>query len=149
MKIQSLLLVLFLVLTPTALAQTTITIASCSYTSTEGEKIRLAFIDTPELKGNSADRILANATRNYFNDLVTWEKVFSRRITKDRYGRRVAKLSKDGINIKVLLLDKRFASIYENYLDQCHGNEWQMQKNQKAFLNKRTHVSPDLAVGED
>ncbi len=123
MKPHALLLVLFLVLAPPALAQTTITIDRCydgdTCTSTDGEKIRLACIDTPELRGKRADPIPAKAARDYLNGLVAGEEVSIRRITKDRYGRTVAELTKDGVNIQERLVDKDFASVYKRYSDQC------------------------------
>ncbi len=123
MKTHALLLVLVLVLAPPALAQTTITIDRCydgdTCTSTDGEKIRLACIDTPELRGKRADPIPAKAARDYLNGLVAGEEVSIRRITKDRYGRTVAELSKDGVNIQERLVDKGFASVYKRYSDQC------------------------------
>ena len=127
MKPLSLLLVLVLVLAPPALAQTTITIDRCydgdTCTSTEGEKIRLACIDTPELRGKRADPIPAKAARDYLNGLVAGEEVSIRRITKDRYGRTVAELSKDGVNIQERLVDKGFASVYKRYSDQCDWSQ--------------------------
>ena len=123
MKAHVLFLLLFLVLAAPALAQSTITIQSCydgdTCTSTSGEKIRLACIDTPELKGNRADPIPAKAARDYLNDLVAGEKVSIRRITKDRYGRTVAEISKEDVNIQQQLVDKGFARIYKRYADQC------------------------------
>ena len=123
MQPHALLLVLVLVLAPPALAQTTITIDRCydgdTCTSTDGEKIRLACIDTPELRGKRADPIPAKAARDYLNGLVAGEEVSIRRITKDRYGRTVAELSKDGVNIQERLVDKGFASVYKRYSDQC------------------------------
>ena len=104
MKPHALLLVLVLVLAPPALAQTTIIIDRCydgdTCTSTKGEKIRLACIDTPELRGKRAEPIPAKAARDYLNGLVAGKEVSIRRITKDRYGRTVAELSKDGMNIQ-------------------------------------------------
>ena len=126
MKTHALLLVLVLVLAPPALAQTTITIDRCydgdTCTSTDGEKIRLACIDTPELRGKRADPIPAKAARDYLNGLVAGEEVSIRRITKDRYGRTVAELSKDAVNIQERLVDKGFASVYKRYSDQCVGS---------------------------
>ena len=123
MKTHALLLVLVLVLAPPALAQTTITIDRCydgdTCTSTDGEKIRLACIDTPELRGKRADPIPAKAARDYLNGLVAGEEVSIRRITKDRYGRTVAELTKDGVNIQERLVDKGLASVYKRYSDQC------------------------------
>ena len=106
-----------------ALAQTTLTIQSCydgdTCTSTTGEKIRLACIDTPELRGSRADPIPAKAARDYLNGLVAGEEVAIRRITKDRYGRTVAEISKEDVNIQQRLVEKGLARVYKRYADQC------------------------------
>ena len=88
-------------------------------TSTKGEKIRLACIDTPELRGLRADPVPAKAARDYLNKLVAGKQVSIRRITKDRYGRTVAELSKGGMNIQKKLVSKGYAQIYQRYADQC------------------------------
>ena len=90
-------------------------------TTIEGEKIRLACIDTPELKGKKADPIPAKEARDFLNNLVTNEEVSIRRITKDRYGRTVAELFNGNINIQKLLVDKGYGQIYKKYSNQC---EW-------------------------
>ena len=94
-------------------------------TTITGEKIRLACIDTPELKGKKADPIPAKAAKDYLNGLIAGEEVFIKRITKDRYQRTVAELSIDGINIQEDLVDKGLAIIYERYASQCN---WSKQK---------------------
>ena len=94
-------------------------------TTITGEKIRLACIDTPELKGERADPIPAKAARDYLNRLIAGEEVFIKRITKDRYQRTVAELSIDGINIQEHLVDKGLATIYERYASQC---DWSKNK---------------------
>ena len=123
MKTHALFLLLLLLLGSPAIAQPTIIIRNCydgdTCTSSTGEKIRLACIDTPELKGNRAKPIPAKAARDYLNDLVAGEKVSIRRITKDRYGRTVAEISKEDVNIQQRLVDKGFARIYKRYADQC------------------------------
>ena len=100
-----------------------ITIQSCydgdTCTTTDGEKIRLACIDTPELRGKKADPIPAKAARDYLNDLVAGSTVTIRRITEDRYGRTVAELSINGMNIQEHLVDEGLAIIYERYASQC------------------------------
>ena len=110
-------------LVPLPVIADTVRIQNCydgdTCTSTKGEKIRLACIDTPELGGKRADPIPAKAARDYLNGLVAGETVSIRRITKDRYGRTVAELSKDGVNIQERLVDKGFASVYKRYSDQC------------------------------
>ena len=104
-----------------------ITIQSCydgdTCTTTDGEKIRLACIYTPELRGKKADPIPAKAAKDYLNDLVARSTVTIRRITEDRYGRTVAELSKGPMNIQEHLVEKGFASIYERYSSQC---KWSM-----------------------
>ena len=101
----------------------TVIIKSCydgdTCTTTTKEKIRLACIDTPELKGNRADPIPAKAARDYLNGLVAGEEVAIRRITKDRYGRTVAEISMDEVNIQQRLVEKGLARIYKRYADQC------------------------------
>ena len=97
-----------------------------SITTTEGEKIRLACIDTSELRGEKADLISAKASKDFLNDLVTGSTVSIKRITKDRYGRTVAELFKSHMNIQEHLVEKNFARIYERYSSQC---EW--PKNRK------------------
>ena len=46
-------------------------------TTIDGEKIRLACIDTPELKGKRADPIPAKEARDYLNNLVDFEIFYS------------------------------------------------------------------------
>ena len=89
--------------------------------TTDGEKIRLACIDTPELKGKRADPIPAEKARDFLNNLLINEEVSIRRITKDRYGRTVAELFNGNINIQKLLVDKGYGQIYRKYSNQC---EW-------------------------
>ena len=90
-------------------------------TTIDGEKIRLACIDTPELKGKKADPIEAKESRDFLNDLVGNKEVNIRRITTDRYGRTVAELYSGNINIQKLLVDKGYGQIYKKYSNQC---EW-------------------------
>ena len=90
-------------------------------TTSEGEKIRLACIDTPELKGKKSNPIPAKLARDFLNDLIAKKEVSIRRITKDRYGRTVAELFKDEINVQELIVEKGFGKIYQKYAYQC---EW-------------------------
>ena len=88
-------------------------------TTLKGEKIRLACIDTPELKGKKANPIPAKLARNFLNDLIAKKEVSIRRITKDRYGRTVAELFKDGVNIQELIVKEGFGEIHQKYAYQC------------------------------
>ena len=88
-------------------------------TSSTGEKIRLACIDTPELRGKRADPVPAKEARDYLRELVVGRKVTIRRITTDRYRRTVAELFIDGSNVQQQLVASGHASIYWRYADQC------------------------------
>ena len=90
-------------------------------TTTKGEKIRLACIDTPELKGIKAKPIKAKESKAFLNDLVNNQELYLKRITNDRYGRTVGELFKDGRNIQKMIVEKGHGKIYKKYSHQC---EW-------------------------
>ena len=101
-----------------------ITIRSCydgdTCTTSTGEKIRLACIDTPELRGKKADPIPAIAARNYLHNLVVNSpRVGIRRITTDRYGRTVAELFTEEFNVQKLMVDSGHATVVSRYAKQC------------------------------
>lgn len=105
-----------------ALAES-VTIRRCydgdTCTTTAGEKIRLACIDTPELRGKRADPISAKKARDYLRGLVVGREVGIRRITTDRYGRTVAELFVDGSNVQQRLVASGHAEIFRRYASQC------------------------------
>ena len=88
-------------------------------TTTKGEKIRLACIDTPELKGPKAKPIEAKASKNFLNNLIANKEISVKRITKDRYGRTVGELFKNGLNIQKMIVEKGHGKIYKKYSHQC------------------------------
>jgi len=88
-------------------------------TTFKGEKIRLACIDTPELKGWKADPIPAKEAKDFVNRLVANQEVSIKRITNDRYGRTVGELLKNEVNIQELIVEKGFGKIYKKYAYQC------------------------------
>ena len=111
-------------------------------TTTSGEKIRLACIDTPEIRGPKADPEPAKAARDFLNSNVAGKEVSIRRINKDRYDRTVAELAKDGINIQKLMVSKGYAEIYKKYADPCPwasnfsgdiSNDFQSSPSEKLF----------------
>ena len=85
----------------------------------DGEKIRLACIDAPKLEGKEDYRFPAKESRDFLNQLVANKKVSIKRITKDRYGRTVAEIFKDGINIQELMVKSGYGKIYKRYSYQC------------------------------
>ncbi len=102
-----------------------VTIESCydgdTCTTTKGDKIRLACINAPELRGKNANPIPAKAAKDYLNHLIKGSTLTIRYITLDRYGRKVAELYKGPINIQEHLVKKGYAQIYKKYSSQC---EW-------------------------
>jgi len=88
-------------------------------TTLEGEKIRLACIDTPELRGPKAQPNQAKAARDYLNNLIAGKEVFIKRINRDRYGRTVAEISINGKNIQQTMFKSGYAEIYSKYAYQC------------------------------
>ena len=126
-----LLLVIFLAAIPLPASESafaslpTVFIKDCydgdTCTTLKGEKIRLACIDTPELKGWNADPILAKEAKDFLNNLVAYKEVSIKRITYDRYGRTVGELFKENVNIQELIVEKKYGKIYKKYAYQC---EW-------------------------
>ncbi len=100
-----------------------ITIKDCydgdTCTSSEGEKIRLACIDTPEIKGERAKPTEAIAARNFLNAMIKGKNVSIRRVTEDKYGRTVGELSFNGENLQQLLVKEGHAEIYKKYSKSC------------------------------
>ena len=95
-------------------------------TTSTGEKIRLACIDTPELKGWNAAPIPANSASEFLNNLLANEEVYIKRIKNDKYGRTVAELFKDEVNIQELIVKKGYGKIYKRYAYLC---EWSKTNN--------------------
>ena len=100
-----------------------VTIRGCydgdTCTTATGEKIRLACIDTPELRGKQAEPERAQAARDYLRRMVVGKEVGIRRIAKDRYGRTVAELYLNGSNVQQKLVASGHAEIYWKYAKQC------------------------------
>ena len=88
-------------------------------TSSKGEKIRLACIDTPEIRGNKVNLEKALFARDYLNSKVEGKFIKLKPITTDRYNRTVGELYVENINIQELLYKKGLAKIYKKYAYQC------------------------------
>lgn len=114
---------LFLLIAGPAHAWPMVTIRSCydgdTCRATTGERIRLACIDSAELRGKRANPIPAKAARDYLNGMVAGRDVGIRRITSDRYGRTVAELYLDGSNVQQRMVASGHAAIYWKYAHQC------------------------------
>ena len=88
-------------------------------TSTTGEKIRLACIDTPELRGSKADPIPAKESRDYLRSFIKDKSITLIRYTTDRYGRTVGELYANGSNVQQEMVRAGHAKIYTKYASQC------------------------------
>ena len=80
----------------------------------KGEKIRLACIDTPELRGPKAKPIEAQKSKDFLNNLVASEQISLKRITKDRFGRTVGELFKHGLNVQEMIVKKGMEKFIKN-----------------------------------
>ena len=104
-----------------------VVIASCydgdTCTTTTGERIRLACIDTPELTGKGAEPVPARAARDHLRGLVLGKKVGIRRITEDRYGRTVAELFLGQTNVPQEMVVSGHAEIFRRFAHQCQWSE--------------------------
>ena len=114
---------LLLVLGPPAAALESVAIHSCydgdTCRTNAGERIRLACIDTPELRGKRAQPERAKAARDHLRAMVEGRSVGLRRITVDRYGRTVGELFVDGMNVQRAMVASRHAEIYWKYASRC------------------------------
>ena len=110
-------------------ALASVVIASCydgdTCTTTTGERVRLACIDTPKLIGKRAEPVPARAARDHLRNLVVGKKVGIRRITEDRYGRTVAELFLGQKNVQQEMVASGHAEIYWWYAYQCPWTEGQ------------------------
>ena len=95
--------------------------------ATSGERIRLACIDAPELRGNPADQDRAVAARDQLRMIVVGKTVDLRRITMDRYRRTVGELFLDGMNVQQLMVVGGHAVIHPRYAHQCPWSHVQVQ----------------------
>ena len=122
-------LIFVLILGASALAEVreSVTIKSCydgdTCRTAAGEKIRLACINTPELKGKRGQPKRAKAARDRLRGMVVGRSVTIRRITIDRYGRTIGELYVDGMNVQQAMVDSRQAEIYWKYAHQCQWSK--------------------------
>ena len=88
-------------------------------TTENGEKIRLACINAPEIRGEISNAKAAKDAREFLNKKVKNKYVSIKRLAKDRFGRTVAEISIKGINVQKLLVEMNHADIYQKYANQC------------------------------
>lgn len=117
------LVVLTLTATPSVAEKVKSVYDGDTLTLTNGEKVRLACIDTPEMRNTAkkkADKPAAIAARNYLSSLVNGSEVTVNRIGKDLYGRTIARLfMPDGRELSAEMVKANHAVIFKGYEKLC------------------------------
>ena len=92
-------------------------------TLTTGEKVRLACIDTPEMRNTAkkkADKPAAIAARDHLIKLIDGGEIVVDRIQTDLYGRTVARLYKpDGTELSLEMYKSGYAKLFTGYTKPC------------------------------
>ena len=90
-------------------------------TTSQGEKIRLACIDAPELRGENAQPRQAKQARDFLRRAVVGRELGISRKGPDKYGRTVAELFVSGTSLSIgeLMVSAEHARIDPRYADQC------------------------------
>ena len=91
----------------------TITVlADCGFSTFRKVKIRFALIDTPEIRGEEREEGLKS--RDYLRELINLKDVIieTERDKTGKYGRYIATVWKDGVNINKKLLIEGYAELY-------------------------------------
>ena len=115
---------------------------TCS--TTEGESVRLACIDTPELSGSNADLLPAKAARDYLRSRVVGKEVLIRRVDTDRYGRTVGDLYlKPFESVGLDMVSSGHAVIYRSYAKQC---PWANELLVDGLTRYERRKKPEFAV---
>jgi len=88
-------------------------------TTTIGETLRLACIDTPEIRGNNARPEEARVARDFLRNMVYGKEVEIIRHGFDRYNRSISELKVDGLDIQETMVKEGQARIFWKYSSVC------------------------------
>lgn len=92
-------------------------------TLTNGEKVRLACIDTPEMKNTAkkkADKVAATAARDYLIRLINNGDLTVDRVGQDLYGRTIARVyTPDGRELSKEMFNSGHAKLFTGYTRPC------------------------------
>lgn len=79
-------------------------------------KLRLAYIDAPELKQKAFDKTpIGKDSRDLLSALVKGKRIEVHVIQKDRYGRYLARIESQGIDVNLKMVEAGQALIYRYY----------------------------------
>ena len=94
-----------------------------TFTLTSGEKVRLACVDTPEMRNTAkkkADKPAAQAARAYLVGLINGQDLTIDRVTKDLYGRTVARVyTPSGQDVSREMYLSGHAILFKGYTTPC------------------------------
>jgi micrococcal nuclease len=94
-----------------------------TFTTSSGEKVRLACIDTPEMKNTAkkkADKPAAIAARDFLKALIGTADLTIERIQTDLYGRTVARVyTPDGRELSQEMINSGHAKLFTGYTKPC------------------------------
>jgi endonuclease YncB( thermonuclease family) len=94
-----------------------------TFTTSSGEKVRLACIDTPEMRNTAkkkADKPAAIAARDYLISLIGTADLTIDRVNTDFYGRTVARVyTPDGKELSREMFNSGHAQLFKNYTKSC------------------------------
>ena len=77
------------------------------------------------LRGSNSDSQSTMLARDFLNSLLANQEVSINRITHDKYGRTVAELFKEKLNVQKLLVEKGHGKIYKSYAHQCDWTKYE------------------------
>ena len=121
------------------------TISVINTQDNSSKKVRLACIDAPE--DSQPQGRLSTVTLNAF--IPVGSEVELNIVDTDRYGRAVAEVLNNKVNVNISLLKKGQAIVYHKYLSNCpDGNSYieaeKAAKDQKiGFWNDSTFITPE------
>ena len=120
------------------------TISVVNTTDNSVSKVRLACIDSPE--SSQSQGRLSTITLNAFIPVGTRVKL--NQVDTDRYGRIVAEVFKNNVNVNISMLKKGQAVVYHRYLSNCPDDNAYIEAEKLAkdhkvgFWNDSSFITP-------
>lgn len=94
-----------------------------TFTLSDGEKVRIACIDTPEMKNTAkkkADKPAAIAARDYLSTMIVGVDIKVDRVGKDLYGRTIARVyTPNGVEVAREMVNSGHAILFKGYTTPC------------------------------
>jgi micrococcal nuclease len=95
-------------------------------------KLRLAHIDTPELNSKNPNEVKkANEAKKIVEEMILNKIVFLELEGEDKYGRLLANINIDGLDLNEYLIEKNYAYRYEGGTKKIFGKKEAIKKTIK------------------